>query len=179
MQIFIRTALAVAAGVFGASPAMASVYGSLANFDAVNDTGEIGHGFEIDIEDASFDHTKITSVFGLDRNFGVPPTSVERYGAPSIVDQPGVGVSIRYQALATVSRVMPDESLREVEVAELPLHVLPYLSGSRYIESELIFQDAVRWIGSSDRGYRRYRCRLWRCGGSDRRRPAGSARGGA
>ena len=99
MRLLTRSALVVAIGTLSAAPAMAAVFGSLANFDAVNDTGEIGHGFEIDIEDASFDHTKITSVFGLDRNFGVPPTSVERYGAPSIVDQPGVGVSIRYQAL--------------------------------------------------------------------------------
>ena len=91
------TAVAVSLVALGASPARAQVYGSLANFDAVNDTGQVAHGFEIDIEDPSYDHTKIYSVFGLDRNFGVPPTSVERYGAPIITDLPGVGVTVRYQ----------------------------------------------------------------------------------
>lgn len=81
-----------------AYPSHAGVFGSLANFDAVNDTGHEAHGFEIDIEDPLFDRSKIQSVFGLDRNFGVPPTSVERYGAPTIVDNPGVGVIIRYAA---------------------------------------------------------------------------------
>ncbi len=82
----------------GASPAQAQVYGSLANFDSVNDTGEVAHGFEIEIDDPSFDRSKLSSIFGLDRNFGVPPASVERYGAPSIIDLPGVGVRIRYAA---------------------------------------------------------------------------------
>lgn len=80
------------------SPATAQVYGSMANFDAVNDTGGDCQGFEIEIDDPSYDHTKLISIFGLDRNFGVPPTSVERYGAPTITDLPGVGVSVRYQA---------------------------------------------------------------------------------
>lgn len=92
----IAAAAATLALTVGA-PAEAQVYGSLANFDAVNDTGHDAHGFEIDIEDPTYDHTKLYSVFGLDRNFGVPPTSVERYGAPTIVDVAG-GVSIRYQA---------------------------------------------------------------------------------
>jgi hypothetical protein len=80
------------------APAGAAVYGSLANFDVVNDTGEIAHGFEIDINDPTYDHTKLQSIFGLDRNFGVPPASVERYGAPTITDIAGVGVKIVYQA---------------------------------------------------------------------------------
>jgi len=92
------TPVALAATLFMAAPAMAQVFGSLANFDAVNDTGEIAHGFEIQIEDPTYDHTKLASIFGLDRNFGVPPTSVERYGAPTITDLPGTGVSVRYQA---------------------------------------------------------------------------------
>ncbi len=92
------TLLAAALLAVAAQPSHAGVFGSLANFDAVNDTGHEAHGFEIDIEDPLFDHSKIQSVFGLDRNFGVPPTSVERYGAPTIVDNPGVGVTIRYAA---------------------------------------------------------------------------------
>lgn len=86
------------AALWMGSPAAAQVYGSLANFDVVNNTGGECQGFEVEIEDPSYDHTKIYSVFGLDRNFGVPPTSVERYGAPTITDIPGVGVTVRYQA---------------------------------------------------------------------------------
>ena len=89
---------AAAGALLLGNPASAAVYGSLANFDVVNDTGHDCHGFEVEIEDASYDHTQITSVFGLDRNFGVPPTSVERYGAPTITDVPGFGVRVRYQA---------------------------------------------------------------------------------
>ncbi len=88
---------AAAALLFG-NPVSAQVYGSLANFDVVNDTGHDCHGFEVEIEDASYDRSKITSVFGLDRNFGVPPTAVVRYGAPTITDVPGFGVRVRYQA---------------------------------------------------------------------------------
>lgn len=91
-------ALAAAACLAPCAPAIAQVYGSLANFDAVNDTGYTAHGFEIRIEDSSYDRSKIYSVFGLDRNFGVPPETVVRYGAPSITDLPGVGVTIRYAA---------------------------------------------------------------------------------
>lgn len=93
-------ALAAAASLLtlAAPAALAQVYGSLANFDAVNDTGHVAHGFEIRIEDSSFHRSSIYSVFGLDRNFGVPPTSVERYGAPTITELPGVGVTIRYAA---------------------------------------------------------------------------------
>lgn len=95
-------ALAAAAGwvvaVVSAGGAQAQVYGSLANFDVVNDTGYEAHGFEIEIDDPSYDRSKIYSVFGLDRNFGVPPESVERYGAPTIEETPGVGVKVRYEA---------------------------------------------------------------------------------
>lgn len=94
-----RIALAALAGASLASMASAtSVFGALDNFDAVNDTGVETHGFEIFIEDASFTRAHITSVFGLDRNFGVPPQSVERYGAPTITELPGVGVKITYRS---------------------------------------------------------------------------------
>ncbi|EHR72348.1 PEP-CTERM putative exosortase interaction domain-containing protein [Burkholderiales bacterium JOSHI_001] len=91
-------ALAAALSLLATAPAQAQVYGSLANFDAVNDTGYVAHGFEIEIEDASYDKSKIYSVFGLDRDFGVPATSVERYGAPTITDVAGFGVRVRYAA---------------------------------------------------------------------------------
>jgi hypothetical protein len=93
-----RYACALVLALAVGSPASAQVYGSLGNFDVVNDTGHDCHGFEIEIEDASYDRSKIYSVFGLDRDFGVPPTSVVRYGAPTITDVPGFGVRVRYQA---------------------------------------------------------------------------------
>lgn len=77
----------------------AAVFGSLGNFDTVNDTGKPAYGFEIDIEDASFDHTKITSVFGYDRVFSFispDPGAVVRFGKPTITDVAGYGVKIVY-----------------------------------------------------------------------------------
>jgi Transglutaminase-like superfamily len=66
--------------------------------------------------------------------------------------------SIRYQATVDIHSSDDPRNLRETEVANLPLEVMPYMTGSRYVESELIFQDAVRWIGTFDRGY----CRVAR-----------------
>jgi PEP-CTERM motif len=91
--------------VVGASISMvpgvshAGVFGSLGNFDTVNDTGKPAYGFEIDIEDPSFDHSKITSVFGYDRVFSFispDPGAVVRFGKPTITDVPGYGVQIIY-----------------------------------------------------------------------------------
>lgn len=64
-------------------------------------------------------------------------------------------LSVRYTACVEVRRDADPVGAREQEVAELPLQVIPFLTGSRYIESELIFQEAVNWIGTSDRGYAR------------------------
>jgi hypothetical protein len=95
-----KTTLCTAATAiaFGSPLASAGIIGSLANFDVVNDTGKPAYGFEIEIDDPSFDHTKLTSVFGYDRNFGLPggPGAVVRYGVPSITDLAGGGVLIRY-----------------------------------------------------------------------------------
>ncbi len=86
---------ATAAMVSG--PAVAGIFGSLANFDVVNDTGQLAYGFEIEIDDASFDHTRIGSVFGLNRNFGAfGVLGVVRFGKAEIIDLPGVGVKVRY-----------------------------------------------------------------------------------
>ena len=78
-------AIAVTIGGLAALPAQATVFGSLANFDVVNDTGKDAYGFEIEIDDPSFDHTKIGSVFGLNRVFGFVaggnPLAVVRYGS--------------------------------------------------------------------------------------------------
>ena len=77
-------------------PADATTYGSLGNFDAVNDTGKTAHGFEIDLEGISV--SDVTDVFGgVGRYF--PPT-VERYGAPTITaNAADTGVVVRYEAV--------------------------------------------------------------------------------
>lgn len=77
-----------------ATPASAlSVIGNLANFDAVNNTGHSAYGFEIELEDRSLwdDSTHgsgnyVYSVFGLDRNFGLPggAAGVVRFGTVSV-----------------------------------------------------------------------------------------------
>lgn len=68
--------------------------------------------------------------------------------------QPG-DFSIRYRATATLRARSSPYALREMEVADLPLEVVPFLTGSRYVESELLFNEAVAWIGTFDRGYAR------------------------
>ncbi|HEX5357415.1 MAG TPA: PEP-CTERM sorting domain-containing protein [Aquabacterium sp.] len=81
-----------------AAPATAGVFGTLGNFDVVNDTGSTAYGFEIDLE--GLHSSDITDTFGgAGRGF---PTSVERYGAPSISEYANgsiFGVKVTYQAL--------------------------------------------------------------------------------
>lgn len=76
-----------------ASPAAAtSVFGTLGNFDVVNDTGQTAHGFEIYLEGLT--SAEVTDTFGgVGRYF--PPT-VERYGAPAVT-QTGTGVLVTYK----------------------------------------------------------------------------------
>jgi hypothetical protein len=86
--------------LFGLSPAMAgatSIFGSLGNFDAVNNTGSVAHGFEIDLE--GIHASQVTDTFGgAGRGF---PTTVERYGSPTITEYSNgstFGTRIVYQA---------------------------------------------------------------------------------
>ena len=86
--------------------ASASVFGSLGNFDVVNDTGHTAHGFEIELEDLHLGD--VSDVFGgpgrgfpTGRGFN-PANSVERYGAPVISEyNTGVtfGVHVTYAGL--------------------------------------------------------------------------------
>ncbi len=89
----------------GAAPGISvatATFGSLANFDAVNDTGTTAHGFEIELEGIS--KSDVIDVFGLNRNFGTSsPGDVERYGVPTVDDLTDgvgqvIGVRITYQA---------------------------------------------------------------------------------
>lgn len=99
-----------------AAPVAASTYGSLANFDVVNDTGHEAHGFEIEIEDSLFDHSSIRSIFGLNRSFaqvaGGDPLAVVRYGHVEVIDlfdasQARRGVKVRYGGVAGSPVVTP------------------------------------------------------------------------
>lgn len=75
-----RLAPLCAAALLGTGTAQATVYGTLGNFDVVNDTGKEAHGFEIDLEGLQL--SDITDTFGgAGRGF---PTTVERYGAPTL-----------------------------------------------------------------------------------------------
>lgn len=63
--------------------------------------------------------------------------------------------SIRYCANVEIDRRPGHAGMGEQPVEQLPLDVLPFVSGSRYVESELLFQEALRWIGTREPGYRR------------------------
>lgn len=82
--------------------AQAATFGSLANFDTVNDTGVTAHGFEIELE--GIQRADILDVFGLNRNFGTAsPGDVERYGLPTVgdlLDANGqvIGAKVTYMA---------------------------------------------------------------------------------
>jgi hypothetical protein len=75
-------ALAVAAAT---APAQALItFGTLSNFDVINDTGQVCHGFDIELEGVHPADVAFT--------FGAPYI---RYGDPQIIDT-GTGVTIRY-----------------------------------------------------------------------------------
>lgn len=94
------SAAATALMLFSAGPAAAGTFGSLGNFDTVNDSGHNSYGFEIEIEDARYDHPgMISSVFGYDRVFGFispDPGAVVRFGRPTIDYIAGFGARINY-----------------------------------------------------------------------------------
>jgi hypothetical protein len=75
---------------FVPSDSSAAVIGFLGNFDVINDTGSIAHGFEIDLE--GLHSSDITDTFGgVGRGFPSgrgfdPATSVQRYGAPTVTE---------------------------------------------------------------------------------------------
>ena len=93
-RTFVSFATLAALATAPTGPASAGVFGSLANFDAINDTGVIARGFEIELHGIT--KSQISDVFGLNRNFGTPsPGDVERYGLPTIGDlYDGAGVVI-------------------------------------------------------------------------------------
>lgn len=99
--------LAVAVS-FAMAPSMgsAAVIGFLGNFDVINDTGSVAHGFEIELE--GLRSSQITDTFGgVGRGFPSgrgfdPSTSVQRYGAPTITEYSNgavYGTKVTYMGL--------------------------------------------------------------------------------
>jgi hypothetical protein len=73
--------------------ASAGVFGPLANFDVVNDTGSTAHGFEIELH--GIHKTDITSIFGDVTRW----TGMERYDSPTVVE----GTDNQGQPVVTVT----------------------------------------------------------------------------
>ena len=92
LYILLTTTLAAALIVFTASylsrnaSAQAITYGTLDNFDVINDTGGDCHGFEIELEGIT--STDVAYTFG---------GTYQRYGDPTVVPT-ATGVIIRYAA---------------------------------------------------------------------------------
>lgn len=64
-------------------------------------------------------------------------------------------VALRYDAIVTVDYRRPLGNEREIQIAELPLSVVPYLWPSRYCESDSLSAMAIRTFGSIAPGYHR------------------------
>jgi hypothetical protein len=99
-HLALKTTAAAVLLLVAAAPASAGTFGSLANFDVVNDTGHNAYGFEIEIEDVLYDHAgTISSVFGYDRVFSFispDPGAVVRFGKPTVEYISGFGARITY-----------------------------------------------------------------------------------
>lgn len=99
MSIKLFPLLFASAATFGLSDTASatSIFGSLGNFDAVNDTGKTAHGFEIELE--GIHAGNVTDTFGgAGRGF---PSTVERYGAPTVTEYnngTSWGVHVTYRA---------------------------------------------------------------------------------
>lgn len=64
-------------------------------------------------------------------------------------------LSVRYLAVAEVQHRPRAWSLPEIEVKDLPLDVMRFLLASRYCESDVLFHEALEWIGTEPRGFGR------------------------
>jgi len=62
---------------------------------------------------------------------------------------------IRYQATVEINMPPRDENAQELEIAQLPAHLLHYLLPSRYCESDLISPMAQRQFGQLPQGFSR------------------------
>lgn len=84
MRACVYVLCAALALIVPSAPASAVMFGSLSNFDAINDTGQVCHGFEIELEGVHPADIAFT--------FGSPYI---RYGDPVKIDT-GTGTIVRY-----------------------------------------------------------------------------------
>lgn len=93
---FVLTVLPLTAvTLFGTSNTARAVtlYGTLSNFDVINDTGQECHGFEIELDGLS----AVDVVYTFGANPADPATPYQRYGDPKVVDDPAnQRVFVRY-----------------------------------------------------------------------------------
>lgn len=70
--------------------------------------------------------------------------------------QPGP-LKVSYKAEVEVHTPPPDTTLRETPVGQVPDEILPYLLATRYCESDLMCNEALRLFGHLPPGYARVR----------------------
>jgi transglutaminase-like putative cysteine protease len=70
--------------------------------------------------------------------------------------QPGP-LKVNYKAEVEVHTPPPDTSLRETPVGQVPDDILPYLLATRYCESDVMCNEALRLFGHLPPGYARVR----------------------
>jgi len=100
-------------GAPAASAQSAIIYGQLGNFDISNDTGQVCHGFEVDIDGVAESEIPNISFF-----------TVNRYGAPSIAANGVGGVVVRWSVpYDAASQTWADRTLQ---------HTVPWFPGQCY-----------------------------------------------
>jgi hypothetical protein len=85
-----------------AQVSVAQTFGNVGNFDVINNTGKVAHGFEIELDGIS--PSNITSLFGEPKRW----PGMERYGFPVVTTTP-TGVKVTYKDLnaSTPSGTLP------------------------------------------------------------------------
>jgi transglutaminase-like putative cysteine protease len=90
-----------------------------------------------------------------------PPLVIEpllNSGSPNRVlriDVPPGPFNVSYLAQVAVNRPEPDHNAPELAVADLPPEVMPYLTPSRYCESDVLYSFATQHFGGLYPGYGR------------------------
>lgn len=81
------------------------------------------------------------------------------------VRAPRGNFTLTYEATVDIEHLlMPAELLHEVPIADLPLYVIPFLTPSRYCESDRLMEFAQQEFGGCQRGYPLViRIRDWVC----------------
>jgi len=84
--------------------------------------------------------------------FGLHPTGMNRLAK---MRAPAGDVKVRYEATVEVNYPLPTGQEQEMNIANLPVEVIPYIWSSRYCESDAVLQVTARTFGQMPRGYQR------------------------